>query len=216
MSELYWQLAAALAGGVILNFTPCVLPVIPFKVRALLQSRNAVVLQRGRMALSLLSGSLAVFLALGSLTAALNLQWGFLFQSRVFLAGLVAFFLVAGMLTVLRRPLPLPRAVYALDSYEAGPFLTGALAGVLSTPCTGPFLGSVLAFSMTQPPTTIVALFSAIGIGLVLPYVLLIVSPKLLKWFPRCRCFSPGPPGIWFLQKKTLGPRVSYRHWPLR
>ncbi len=35
MSELVWQLVIAFCSGILLNLTPCVLPVISLKVRAL-------------------------------------------------------------------------------------------------------------------------------------------------------------------------------------
>ena len=67
--------------------------------------------------------------------------------------------------------------MYAIRSYyvgrHLGAFFTGALAGVLSTPCSGPFLGSVLAFAATRSATGTLVIFSAIGAGLAFPYVLL-------------------------------------------
>src|SRR5699024_9956260 len=61
----------------------------------------------------------------------------------------------------------------------------GLLAAVLSTPCTGPFLGGVLAFALTQSPATILVLFTAIGVGLALPYLILLARPGLIAHIPK-------------------------------
>jgi len=185
MPELVWQLVIAFCSGILLNLTPCVLPVIPLKVRALLAEAQREHARRGIAAVSLLSGSLAVFLPLGLMTAYLNLQWGFLFHSRIFLVVLTLLLFLGGAAMILRFSIRLPGAVYAMEGRRAGPFVTGALAGVLSTPCTGPFLGSVLIFSLTQPPSTVLAIFIAIGAGLVAPYITLLLIPGLLERFPK-------------------------------
>lgn len=185
MPELIWQLVIAFSGGILLNLTPCVLPVIPLKVRALLAEAQREHARRGIAAVSLLAGSLAVFVPLGLVTAYLNLQWGFLFQSRAFLVALTLLLFLGGAAMILKLSIKLPGAVYAMEGKHAAPFMTGALAGVLSTPCTGPFLGSVLVFSLTQPPSTVLAIFIAIGAGLVAPYIALLLIPGLLERFPK-------------------------------
>ena len=79
-----------------------------------------------------------------------------------------------------------PQWVYRIQaSGYAEPYLAGLLAAVLSTPCTGPFLGGVMAFALTQTPSTIFMLFIAVGIGLALPYLILLARPGLLSRIPR-------------------------------
>ena len=76
--------------------------------------------------------------------------------------------------------------------------MTGALAGILSTPCSGPFIGSVLAYTLTQPPAAILMIFNAIALGLAAPYVLILVWPGLMD---RLSYASP-----WTVQiKQVLG-----------
>ncbi len=185
MPELFWQLAFAFFGGILLNLTPCVLPVIPLKVRTLMAEARREHARRSVTAASLLAGSLSVFVPLGLVTAWLNLQWGFLFHSQTFLVVLTLLLLLGGAAMILGLSVRLPGAVYNLEGKRAGPFMTGALAGVLSTPCTGPFLGSVLVFSLTQPPSTVLVIFIAIGAGLVAPYIALLLIPGLLERFPK-------------------------------
>ena len=62
------------------------------------------------------------------------------------------------------------------------------LATVLATPCSGPFLGSTLAWTLAQPPAVVFAIFVSLGLGMALPYVVLTANPALLKIVPK-----PGP-----------------------
>ena len=185
MTDLWLQAVFAFTGGVLLNLAPCVLPVLPFKVHALIAETGQTSRARLIAAVALAAGSLAVFLPLGLASAYLNLQWGFLFQSRVFLFALIVLLFAAGAVMALHVPIRLPSKVYEAGAAGSGPFLTGALAGVLSTPCTGPFLGSVLAFSLTQPASATVTIFAAIALGLAAPYVLLLAVPGLVDRIPR-------------------------------
>jgi thiol:disulfide interchange protein DsbD len=70
----------------------------------------------------------------------------------------------------------------------SGSFFTGALAVVVATPCTAPFMGGALAFALGAPPLQTVAVFIALGVGLALPYALLAFFPDLARRMPR-----PGP-----------------------
>ena len=185
MTDLLVQVVLGFLGGVILNLTPCVLPVIPLKVAPIIRESGQSRSRRAAAAGALLAGTLTVFVLLGAVSALLNMQWGFLFQSRIFLSLLVALLLAMGLLMVLHLPLRLPLPGGGGTPQRLGPFATGALAGVLSTPCTGPFLGSVLAFSLTQPASTTLVIFTAIGLGLAAPYCLLLAAPGVLNRLPR-------------------------------
>lgn len=186
------QTILALAAGVLLNFTPCVLPAIPFKVHAIIKEVGSDMRQRVLAALALLLGSLLLFMVLAALAAYLQVTWGSLFQSKTFLAMLVALLAAAGVATFLDWSFSLPEPLYRLRGTRyLEPFLTGALAAVLSTPCTGPFLGGVLMYALTSPPLVTFWLFAAIGIGLALPYVVVIIQPGLLRWLPRSGEWAP-------------------------
>ena len=197
MTEFIGYSVTAFLAGMLLNVMPCVLPVIPFKIQAIIREIEGDIRSRVFAAMSLLLGSFSFFLVLGGVTAYMGLTWGALFQSKLFLAALSAFLLLAAVATLADWSVPLPQAVYRISIHRySGAFLTGALAGILSTPCSGPFLGSVLAYALTQPPVIILTIFSAIAIGLATPYVLILVWPGLID---RVR-FS----GAWTIQAKQL------------
>jgi suppressor for copper-sensitivity B len=78
----------------------------------------------------------------------------------------------------------------------AGAFLKGVLSTVLATPCSGPFLGPVFGFTLTQPTAVTYAVFGAIATGMALPYILVGLFPGLVRFLPR-----PGP---WMATFKEL------------
>lgn len=182
MNELLGYSILAFGAGLLLNFVPCVLPVIPVKIYTVLHEIKGDIRSRILAALSLLAGAMSFFLIIGGATAYLELAWGDLFRSKLFLAGLTAFFLFAGIATFANWSVRLPHLIYRVPIYRySGAFFTGALAGILSTPCSGPFLGSVLAYSLTQSPGVIILIFSWIGLGLAMPYVVFLLWPGLMK-----------------------------------
>lgn len=75
-------------------------------------------------------------------------------------------------------------------------FFTGALATLVATPCTAPFMGAALGFALVQPAYLSLLVFATLGFGLALPYLLLSVAPPLQKILPR--------PGAWMETFKQL------------
>jgi len=59
------------------------------------------------------------------------------------------------------------------------------MTAILSTPCTAPFMGAAAAWAATQEPATTLLTFAAIGLGMALPYLVLSVSPGLVKKMPK-------------------------------
>jgi thiol:disulfide interchange protein len=197
MTQLLRYGLLAFWAGVLLNFVPCVLPVIPLKIRAVLHEIKGDVRSRLFAAAALLSGSLFFFLILGGTTAYLDQTWGELFQSKLFLAALSVFLFLAAVTTLSDWSVPLPKFVYKVPIHRySGAFFTGALAGILSTPCSGPFLGSVLAYTLTQRPAIVLIIFSSIAVGLSSPYVFVLVWPDLMNRLS----FS----GLWTMQVKQI------------
>lgn len=190
-SLVVWLLLAFVA-GMILNVMPCVLPVISIKVLSFVQQAGEDKRRVLHLGLAFAAGIVAVFLVLATLAAAVGLSWGEQFQSQGFLITMVAIVFAFALSLFGVFELGVPVAVGQLaGSYREGlgdAFAKGALATVLATPCSGPFLGSTLTWTLAQPPVTIYAIFLFLGLGMALPYVVLTANPKLLKLVPR-----PGP-----------------------
>lgn len=197
MSELFIYSLFAFLAGITFNLMPCVLPVMPFKIQAMLREIESTLTARVLAAAALLGGSIGFFLLLGMATISLGLLWGELFQSSWFQGALSLFLLLAAVATFAEWSLSLPQFLYRIPAHKyVGAALTGALAGILSTPCSGPFLGSVLAYAVAQPPASVLMLFISIGTGLAFPYVVLLTWPGLMD---RLRFSGP-----WTLQVKQF------------
>lgn len=180
------QLAMAMVAGLLLNLTPCVLPAIPIKVRTILREAGSQRSHRLLAALAFTAGTLTFFLTLGGLTALLQWNWGTLFQSTVFVAVLVTLMVGFAVVTWLDLPIPVPAfaaTAHGRRYFEA--FVSGLLSAVLAAPCAGPFLGGVLAFAVTQPAPVIMGIFGSIGLGLSLPYAVLMLKPEWLRRLPK-------------------------------
>ncbi len=181
MQTLVAHSTLAFAAGMILNLMPCVLPVMPFKIQALLRETTGTTRSRTLAAAALLAGSLVFFVVLGAVTAGFGWMWGQQFQHPWFRLLLSLFLFTAAIATFTEWSWRLPQFMYqAPMSRHVGAFFTGALAGVLSTPCSGPFLGSVLAYAATRSAQEAMVIFSAIGTGLAFPYMVLLLWPGLL------------------------------------
>jgi thiol:disulfide interchange protein DsbD len=194
--------AMAALGGLLLNLTPCVLPLIPIKILGI----TAAAARRGRsLALggATFAGIAAFWLALGG---AVSLASGFSATNQLFqhppvplAVGLLIAAMALGMFGAFS--VRLPAWVYAFNPAGdtlPGAFGIGVLAALLSTPCTAPFMGTAAAWAVGQDPATALATFAAIGAGMGLPYLILAAAPGLVRWMPRS-----GPSGE--LLKQVMG-----------
>jgi suppressor for copper-sensitivity B len=204
-------LMLALLGGLILNLMPCVLPVLSLKVLSVVShggKDSKAAIFKNFMASSL--GIIASFWLMAGALVALkdagqSIGWGIQFQHPAFLLFLIVVLLLfaANMWGLFEIPLPrfiartLPARQHDHEPTFIGHFLTGAFATLLATPCSAPFLGTAIGFALSRGAVEIFAIFTFLGLGLALPYILLAVSPRLFKYMPK--------PGKWMLTlKKAL------------
>jgi suppressor for copper-sensitivity B len=204
-------LAMGLAGGLLLNLMPCVLPVLGLKLMSFAQQSGRDRGEVFRMNLWYCAGVFAVFFALATASVAANiglgsanLAWGEQFTSTGFNVTMLAivFAFALSFLGIWELPIPgfIGEKAGHVQSQEgpAGSFLKGVLSTVLATPCSGPFLGPVFGFTLTQPTAVTYAVFGAIATGMALPYVLVGLVPGLVKFLPK--------PGAWMgTLKEVLG-----------
>lgn len=188
-------LSAVLMGllaGLILNIMPCVLPVVSLKLSALLHSGTSDdpaartrAFRQHNLFFSL--GIIIFFIALALILGLTGQAWGALFQSRWIVFGLAA--VIGGLSLSLFGLFHLPvidlKFGSGHDTPRAQAFFTGMLTTLLATPCSGPFLGGVLGWALIQGPLIITSVFVAIGVGMALPYLLMVARPGLARFLPR-------------------------------
>jgi thiol:disulfide interchange protein DsbD len=195
----------AFLGGIILNLMPCVFPVLFLKGLALVQSSGE---ERRHMRSHGLAYTLGILVSFWIVVAALlavratgqHIGWGFQLQSPIFIAILAAFlfFFALSLAGQFDLGLSLTSAGGSLARKEgfAGAFFTGVLATVVATPCTAPLMGAAIGFALAQPPAVTFAIFTALALGLALPYLLLTLEPSWTRVLPR--------PGAWMETLKHL------------
>jgi len=174
--------------GFLLNLMPCVLPVVGIKVMALLEhagkERRSVFIHAGLFS----GGIFSSFLVLAALAAFGGQQWGGLFQNRLFLIFMICFVFFMSLSMFGLFTLNIPGFAARASRRDVGgyfdSFIKGLIATLLATPCSGPFLGAVLAWSLLQSPIYVFAVFLSIGFGMALPYGVLVIKPELLKLIP--------------------------------
>ena len=210
MNLLLAALFAAI-GGLILNLMPCVFPVIGLKVLGFARhggGGDAAHQQLARSAsragaFAFSAGVVVSFLVLAALLLALRAAgevagWGFQLQSPAFVATMALLFVAIALnfsgvfelgMSMTRLGQYDPAARTDGGSPLAGSFGSGVLAVLVATPCTAPFMGSALGFTLSATIAETLIVFTALGLGMALPYLLLGLFPAWLRWLPR--------PGRW-------------------
>ncbi|ENF7816425.1 thioredoxin family protein [Enterobacter soli] len=196
---LGWVLLMALVGGVILNVMPCVLPVLAMKLGTLMQTEHQARGQVRRQFLASVCGIVMSFLALALMMTVLRLGnqalgWGIQFQNPWFIAAmaLVMVLFSASLLGLFEIRLSSSASTFLATrggNGLAGHFWQGAFATLLATPCTAPFLGTAVSVALAAPLPLLWGIFLAMGIGMSLPWLLVVAWPGLAQRLPR--------PGRW-------------------
>jgi thiol:disulfide interchange protein len=190
-------LGLAFLGGLILNLMPCVLPVLSLKVLTFVRHAGGHTGGAWKHGLAFTAGVVFSFWALAGLLLALRaggqqIGWGFQLQSPPFVAALACLFFLMGLnlFGVFEVGLSLTRAggLTAGGTSLGSSFGGGALATIVATPCTAPFMGSALGFGLSQSAPIALAIFTALGLGMAAPYMILSLAPGLLRFVPK-----PGP-----------------------
>ena len=209
---LLLYLVFALAGGLLLNIMPCVLPVIALKIFGLVKMAGDARGRIVRLGWAFSGGILASFLLLALLVIVLQyagqqVGWGFQFQEPLFVIAMCALVFAFGLNLFGVFEFRLPGAAVAGISNlatrqgtegkgYAASFAEGVFATVLATPCTAPYLGSALGFAFAQPWWIILLIFTTVALGMALPYLILTAKPGWLKFLPK--------PGEWMVTAKQL------------
>jgi suppressor for copper-sensitivity B len=191
-------LLLGVVGGLILNAMPCVLPVLSLKIFGLVKSagkgRSQVVVGSLATALGILLSFWALALAaILARSAGAAVGWGVQFQEPTFVVvlTLIVILFCLNLWGVFEILLPMRLAQFADSGPKEGVpghLASGLFATLMATPCSAPFLGTAVSFALSQPASTIFAVFTAIAVGMALPYFILAAAPRAAQLLPK-----PGP-----------------------
>ncbi|MGN0931021.1 MAG: protein-disulfide reductase DsbD family protein [Thermoguttaceae bacterium] len=202
---LFVLLLTAFLGGLVLNVTPCVLPVVGLKILSFFEQAG-----RSRASAFVLNVwyALGVLLVFGALAFA-SVGLSFLFTRSLFqiVMSAIVFAMALSLMGVWELQTPAflgGERSNKLASKEgpAGAVFKGIITTLLAIPCGAPLLSPALdwASEMTRQGQTglVVAVYLLIGLGMASPFLVAGAFPELLKFFPK--------PGEWMdTFRKTMG-----------
>lgn len=203
------MLGLALLGGIILNLMPCVLPVLSIKLLGVVSHGGGHTRTVRLNFLASSAGIISSFIALAVIlivlkSAGVAIGWGIQFQHPWFLVAMAMVVTLFACNLWGFFEVHLPQSVAEIGAQETnvhglgGHFMTGVFATLLATPCSAPFLGTAVGFALARGTGEILMIFTALGVGLALPYLLVAAYPKFATKMPK--------PGRWMvILRRVLG-----------
>ncbi|MDC1406178.1 protein-disulfide reductase DsbD family protein [Akkermansiaceae bacterium] len=193
-------------GGLLLNLMPCVFPVLGLKVMGFAQQAGSEPQKIKIHGLVFMAGVVFSMWILAGIIYILifsfgrDINWGEQLTSPIFLASIIMLLYLFGlnMAGVFELGTSLTGAGGDLQTKKgySGSFFSGVLTTLIATPCSGPFLGSVMGYTLKQPPLQGMVIFTIFALGISSPYVILAFFPKLINKLPK--------PGAWMVTFKQL------------
>ncbi len=203
---IWLALGGAFLGGILLNLMPCVFPVLSLKVLSFVEKAGE---ESWKVRLHGLLFTLGVVLSMWALALALfavkqttgqSINWGQQMSYPTFV-GVVIIILflfglnMAGVFEFGTKLTSVGGTTKTKNEYT-GTILSGVLTTVIATPCSGPFLGAAMSYTLSQPLFIALVLFTVFALGISFPYLLLSFFPALTSKLPR--------PGAWMETLKVI------------
>ncbi|MBR4835118.1 MAG: thioredoxin family protein [Thermoguttaceae bacterium] len=195
----------AFLGGLILNATPCVLPVVGLKIMSFFDQAGQKRSKAFMLNVWYTLGVSVVFFALAFASVGLS----FLFTRALFqvLMSVIVFALALSLMGLWELQAPSflgGQKSNELTSKEGsvGAFFKGLITTLLAIPCGAPLLSPTLDWAAETARQgeigLVVVVYLVIGVGMSSPFLLAGAFPELLKFFPK--------PGVWMdTFRKTMG-----------
>lgn len=185
---LWLVLAAAFLGGVLLNFTPCIYPILPVTVGYFGASKH------GRAApIAYGAGLAGSYAVLGLFAAAGGAVLGAWLQTPavVWFVVVVLVAMALASLGAFEVRMPPALADVGRKAERLGPVALGATAGVVAAPCVGPLVAGFWVFlaAQAEPFLSFLAFF-AMGLGMALPQVLLAYGVERFLRLPEAGAWT--------------------------
>jgi len=189
-SGLLLSLIFVFIGGLALNLTPCVYPLIPITIGYFGGQSEGKTSRLVMMGVLFVLGLALTYSVIGVVTALSGLIFGSLLQNTYVILFIALIFLVLSlsMFGVYEFKLPdsLVNKAGGAKSGLFGAFFMGLTMGIVAAPCIGPFvLGLVTYVAAKGDPFFGFILFFDLAVGLGVPYLLLAIFSGKIKKLPR-------------------------------
>lgn len=186
--DLWLIMLMAFFGGLILNLMPCIFPILTIKVISLAQSPYNKYKARVESLLYFLGVVFSFFLIATILiwlrSTGEQIGWGFQLQSPIFVSIMIVIFAIIFLMLLdivnLRNPFANRVGRISFKRQKINAFLTGFFAVLIASPCTGPFMGIAIGYTLAKPIYVYYPVFLALSIGYALPFTLAGLFPKFI------------------------------------
>jgi thiol:disulfide interchange protein DsbD len=188
-------------GGLALNLTPCVYPLIPITLGYFGGQSESKTSRLFALALVYVTGMAITYSVIGVITALSGSLFGSLLQNPFVLIGiaLVLIALSLSMFGLYEFQLPaswMAKFGEARSGYFGALFM-GLTMGIVAAPCIGPFVVGLLTFVGAKgDPVFGFLIFFVLALGLGFPYIFLAVFSGKIKSLPRS--------GEWMIAVKKI------------
>ena len=177
-------------GGLALNLTPCVYPLIPITVGYFGGQSEGSTTKLFFMGILFILGLSVTYSAIGVITSLTGAVFGALLQNPIVILLIVAIMLALSLSMFGVYEFKLPDSIVnkagGAKAGLYGAFFMGLTMGIVAAPCIGPFvLGLVTYVATKQDPYFGFLLFFVLAVGLGTPYLFLAVFSGKIKKLPR-------------------------------
>jgi thiol:disulfide interchange protein DsbD len=188
-------------GGLALNLTPCVYPLIPITIGFFGGQSEGKTGKLAAMGALYVLGMAITYSAIGVITALSGAVFGALLQNVYVIIIIVLIFVALSLSMFGLYEFKLPDSLVAkaggAKSGMFGAFFMGLTMGIVAAPCVGPFvIGLVTFVAAKADPYLGFLLFFVLALGLGLPYFLLAIFSGKIKSLPRA--------GAWMDSVKSI------------
>jgi thiol:disulfide interchange protein DsbD len=189
-SGLLFTLIIVFLGGLALNLTPCVYPLIPITIGFFGGQSEGKTSKLFFMGLFYVLGMALTYSVVGVITALSGAVFGALLQNPFVILFIVLIFIALSLSMFGVYEFKLPDSLVAkaggAKSGFFGAFFMGLTMGIVAAPCIGPFvIGLVTYVAAKGDPFYGFILFFVMAVGLGLPYLVLALFSGKIKNLPR-------------------------------
>jgi thiol:disulfide interchange protein DsbD len=192
-----------LLGGLLLNLTPCVYPLIAITISLFGQQTDQKASSRIFRSILYVGGMILSFSTLGVLASLSGALFGSFLQSSWAQLGIAGIFILLALSSFGLYEIRLPSALMgkAMGASNTGgnlgSLLAGLFAGLLAAPCIGPFVLALIVYVAQENNIGKgVWMFATLALGMGFPYLILGIATGAVQKLPRS--------GNWMVDVKKI------------
>ncbi len=196
-SGLFLSLLFVFLGGLALNLTPCVYPLIPITIGYFGGQSEGKTSKLFILGVLYVLGMALTYSVVGVVTALSGAVFGALLQNPIVIVIIAAVFVVLALsmfgLYEIKAPDALVAKAGGARSGVFGAFFMGLTMGVVAAPCIGPFVLGLVTYVAAKGDVFYgFIMFFALAVGMGVPYLFLAMFSGRIKSLPRAGFWMDG------------------------